>query len=79
MQAQELWHTGFVALRLVGVKPLSSALASRFLTTGPPGKPDHSVLRGKVFKWVSYKDSRFKCVYSLWRYNWLECRNTGEK
>ena len=42
--AQKLWHTGSVVPRRVGfpgpeIKPVSPALAGRFLTTGPPGKP----------------------------------------
>ena len=48
--AQQLWHTGLVAtlskwgLPRPGIKPLSSALAGRFLTTGPPGKSHFSLL-----------------------------------
>ena len=49
-QAQQLWLTGLVALRHVGssrmwdlprsgLEPVSPALAGRFSTTAPPGKP----------------------------------------
>ena len=43
-QAQQLWRTGLVALRVwdlprPGLEPVSPALAGGFLTTGPPGKP----------------------------------------
>ena len=42
-QAQQLWHTGFVAPRHVGssrpgLEPVSPALAGGFLTTASPGK-----------------------------------------
>ena len=43
-QAQQLWLTGLVAPRHVGsprpgLEPMSPALAGRFSTTAPPGKP----------------------------------------
>ena len=46
MWARELWHTGVVApwqegpswTRGPGIEPVYPALASRFLTIGPPGK-----------------------------------------
>ena len=40
-QTQQLWITGLAALRHVGpgLEPMSPALAGRFLTTAPPGKP----------------------------------------
>ena len=41
-QTQELRHGGAMARRILvphpGIKPVSSALQGRFLTTGPPGK-----------------------------------------
>ena len=46
MWAQELWHTGLVPPRRMGssqtrTEPVSSALAGRFLTIGPPGKSNN--------------------------------------
>ena len=43
-QAHELWHTDLVALHpggssRPGIEPMSPALAGRFFTTEPPGKP----------------------------------------
>ena len=48
-QDQSLWDTGLVAPRMwgnlpaPGIEPMSLALASGFLTTGPPGKSPESM------------------------------------
>jgi len=47
VQAQDLWCTGIWCLPGPGVEPMSPALASGFLTTGPPGKPTPVFLPGK--------------------------------
>ena len=49
-QAQQLWLTGLVAPQHVGfprpgLEPVSPALAGRFSTTAPPGKP------WEILKW----------------------------
>ena len=54
-QAQQLWLTGSVAplmwdLPRPGLEPVSPALAGRFLTTAPPGKPPEN-----YFKKISEK------------------------
>ena len=35
-----------------GIEPVSPALAGRFLTTAPPGKPQHSYL--SIFDWIIF-------------------------
>ena len=61
VQAQQLWLTGLVAPRHVdlprpGLEPASPALADRFSTTAPPGKPPFSLFVS-VYVYVSLCDS----------------------
>ena len=64
-QAQQLWHTGLVAPRSCGTRaqllrsmwdlpgpglePVSPALAGGFLTTAPPGKLQHHLLKRPIY------------------------------
>ena len=78
VQARQLWHTGLVAPRHSGssgpgLEPVSPALAGRFLTTAPPGKPQISFktyIHQIFIEWLCMPGAVLGTVYPL---AWYAC------
>ena len=53
-----------------GLEPVSPALAGRFLTTAPPGKPENSLFLKQIVmgdeKWILYSNVEWKRLWGKW-------------
>ena len=66
-QAQELWCTGLVVPGLwdfsgSGIEPVSPALAGRFFTTEPPGKPKKYIFKQGMGRREIQKHEGLVCI-----------------
>ena len=71
--AQQLWHTGLVALWFVESSHTRDwthvpHIGRKFLTTGPPGKSDNSLKFGEILGWPK---SLFGFSITFYRKTWM--------